>query len=88
MNKIIFLPVMLAACASPPPPSPVTEYKHQDLIIDRHVQAMSRNQIIDAVHECEGNGLRATMVYGKRKINGFTADVVVDVMCAPKYKFF
>lgn len=88
MRTLLFLPVILAACASPPPPSPVTEYKHQDLIIDRHVQAMSRNQIIDAVHECEGNGLRATMVYGKRKINGFTADVVVDVMCAPKYKFF
>lgn len=87
MKKLAFLPLVLAACSSPSPP-PVTEYKQQELIIDRQVQAMSRNQIIDAVHECEGNGLRATMVYSKRKINGFAADVVVDVMCAPKYKFF
>ena len=86
-----FLPLLLlAACSSPPPaPAPIaTTYKNQDLVIDSHVQAMSRTQIIDAVHECEGNGLRATMIYGKRKINGYTADVVVDVMCAPKHKFF
>lgn len=87
MRTLLFLPVMLAACSSPPP-SPATQYKHQDMIIDSQIQAMSRNQIIDAVHECEGNGLRATMIYSKRKINGFLADVVVDVMCAPKHKFF
>ena len=85
--KYLFLLLFIAACSSPAPPA-ATQYKHQDLVIDTHVQSMSRNQIIDAVHECEGNGLRATMVYAKRKINGYTADVVVDVMCAPKYKFF
>jgi len=49
---------------------------------------MSRNEVISAVHDCEGNGLRASMVYAKRQVNGFTVDVVIDVICAPKYKYF
>jgi hypothetical protein len=44
--------------------------------------------IIDAVGECQGNDLRAVMVYSKRKINGYSSEVVVDVYCAPRYKLF
>lgn len=76
------LTLVLAACSSGP------SYKKQDLIIDKHVNAMSRNEVISAVQECEGNGLRASMIYAKRQVNGFSVDVVIDVMCAPKYKFF
>lgn len=53
--------------------------------MDKELQPMSRNETIVAVRECETNGLRAVMVYGKRKINGYTADVVVEVSCAPKW---
>jgi hypothetical protein len=48
---------------------------------------MSRNEVILAVQECESSGLRAVMVFGKRKINNHTADVVADVTCAPKYRY-
>jgi len=96
MKKIIVIAVtsMLAACGSTQtPPAPqaqggFTGYKQQDLIIDKQVQAMSRNEVISAVHECEGNGLRANMVYAKRQVNGFSVDVVIDVVCAPKFKYF
>jgi hypothetical protein len=27
------------------------------------------------------------MIMAKRKINNYTADVVVDVTCAPKYRY-
>ena len=69
--------IALTACSSTPP--------HQTLIIDKEVQHMSRNEVITAINECEGNHTRAVMVYAKRKINGFTADVVVEVTCAPRY---
>lgn len=82
MKALYILPLLLVGCSSGP------QYKKQDMIIDRHVNVMSRNEIISAVHECEGNGLRASMIYAKRNINGFTADVVVDVLCAPKFKFY
>lgn len=69
--------IALTACSSTPP--------QQTLIIDKEVQHMSRNEVITAINECEGNNTRAVMVYAKRKINGFSADVVVEVTCAPRY---
>jgi hypothetical protein len=83
----IFVPVLLAACSQTTPPPVYSTYKQQDLIIDKQVQAMSRNEVISAVHDCEGNGLRASMVYAKRQVNGFSVDVVIDVVCAPKYRY-
>ena len=71
----------LTGCSSAP------QYAQQNLVIDRNVPAMSRNEVINGISDCEGNGTRAVMVYGKRQINGFTADVVVDVTCAPRYRF-
>ena len=73
----IFLLLALSACSTTPP--------SQTLVIDKDVQGMSRNEVITAINECEANGTRAVMVYAKRKISGYTADVVADVTCAPTY---
>lgn len=72
----------LTACSS-------TNFKpaEQNLVIDKEVQSMSRNEVITAINECESSGTRAVMIYGKRKINGYSADVVVEVTCAPKFKY-
>ena len=59
----------------------------QKLTVDKDIRAMSRNEVIMAVQECESSGLRAVMIFGKRKINNHTADVVADVTCAPKYRY-
>jgi len=75
--KYIFL-FLLAACAS----DPETEQK---LIMDKNIQPMGRNEVIDAIKQCEKNGLRAITIYGKRKINGYTAETLVDVTCGPKF---
>ncbi len=72
------LVLALTACSSYEPP-------RQKLIIDGEVQGMSRNEVVTAIIECEANGTRAVMVYAKRKISGYTADVVADVTCAPSY---
>ena len=83
MNKIAILLLLgLTACSSGP------QYKQQDLVIDKYVQTMSRNEVINAVRECEGNGLRASMVYAKRQVNGFSVDTVIDVTCAPRFRNF
>lgn len=60
-------------------------YAKQDLMLDREVTPMSRNEVILAIQECEMSKMRAVMVMGKRKISNHTTDVVVDVTCAPKY---
>jgi len=59
----------------------------QKMTLDKDIQAMSRNEVIMAVQECESSGLRAVMIIAKRKINNYTADVVADVSCAPKYRY-
>ena len=71
----------LEGCANNKPPEQV----HQELVVDKHVQPMSRNEVIVAVRECETSGLRAVMLYAKRKINGYTTDIVAEVTCAPRF---
>jgi len=59
----------------------------QQLIIDKQVASLTRNEVIHGVTECEGAGLRAHVITTKRSINGFTADIPVEVTCMPKYKY-
>jgi len=73
---------LLAGCSSAP-----TELNTR-LEVDKVIQPLSRNEVINGVTECEGNGLRAVMLYSKRKVNGYTSEVVIDVTCAPRYRTY
>ncbi len=75
--------IITAGCSSFTDPK-MTEQK---LIMDKEIQAMGRNEVIDAVKQCETSGLRAITIYGKRKINGYTAETIVDVTCGPKWYY-
>jgi hypothetical protein len=79
----IILAAAVAGCTSLPLNS--TLDAQQQLILDKKIQPLSRNEVITAVNECTNSGLRAVMLYGKRKINDYTTEIVVDVTCAPKY---
>jgi len=70
--------LLMTACAF----DPETDQK---LVMDKNIQPMGRNEVIDAIKQCEKNGLRAITIYGKRKINGYTAETLVDVTCGPKF---
>ena len=60
---------------------------NQDLVVDDKVQPMGRNEVIDAVRQCETSGLRAIPLYARRKVNGYTVETVIEVTCGPKYQF-
>ena len=77
--KYALLLLALVGCASE---SKITE---QQLIMDKQIQSMGRNEVIDAIKQCETSNLRAITVFGKRKINGYTAETIVDVTCGPKF---
>lgn len=89
--KKIFIAVCvvsaLAGCSSPK----VAEYRptvtYQDLVMDKKIQPLSRGEQIDAIKDCQEVGLRPRLVYGKRLVNGYSADVVLDVICSNKYAF-
>jgi hypothetical protein len=90
MKYILFLALFLTACASNKTPI-LQDQKHevpnQELIVDPRVQSMGRNEVIDAIKQCETAGLRAIPIYAKRKIAGYSVETVVEVTCGPRYTF-
>ncbi len=93
--KYILLFLALTGCAAGSswnasmgqPKTDAGSYKLQNLEVDANVQPLSRNEVIYAINECETNNTRAVMIYAKRKINGYTADIVVEVTCAPRTRY-
>jgi hypothetical protein len=74
---------VLAGCSSNKEPH-VTA---QNLVMDRNIQPLSRGEQIDAIKDCQEAGLRPRVIYGKRYVNGYTAETVIDVLCSNKYAF-
>ena len=58
---------------------------NQLLVLDQTVQPMDRVEVINAIKDCQSTGLRAVMIYSKKKINNQSTPIVVDVTCAPTY---
>jgi hypothetical protein len=81
----------LTACGtSTPPPTVAMDLKAPvvQLQYEAQVQQMNRNDVIQAVHDCEGNGLRATMVTSKRIVAGVLSNIIIDVQCVPRFRAF
>ena len=77
--KYTLILLILISCASDP------QIVNQELVIDKKIQGMGRQEVIEAIGQCESSKQRAVLLFGKRKINGYTTELVVDVTCAPKY---
>jgi hypothetical protein len=83
MKKLFFFPIFLMGCLTNPHQLP-----NSKLLVDEETYGLSRSEVIQAINECEGNGTRAVMLMGKRRVSGRITEIVVDVTCAPKYKYF
>jgi len=94
--KYALLLLALVGCASqqpapvytprPEPPVAIANTT-QELVMDKQIQPMGRNEVIDGVKQCESSGLRAIPIYAKRKINGYTVETIVEVTCGPRYTY-
>ena len=82
MKYIALLAVVLVGCSTTNNPN---AYPTQQLVIDTHVSAMSRQEVINAIHDCQSNGMRAVMVTSKKVVSGHITDVISEVTCAPRY---
>jgi len=93
--KYALLLLALVGCAGQQPapvytprPEPATVFNTtQELVMDKQIQPMGRNEVIDGVKQCESSGLRAIPIYAKRKINGYTVETIVEVTCGPRYTY-
>jgi len=82
MNRLVLIiPLVLGGCSS------TSDLPNSTLVVDKEIRGMSRNEVIMAINECEGNRTRAVVIMAKQKISGRTTDVVTDVTCAPKYAY-
>ncbi len=80
---LCWLAVITTGCSNFQPPKP----PDQELIVDARVQPMGRNEVIDAVKQCETSGLRAIPLYAKRRFGGYSVETVIEVTCGPKYVY-
>jgi len=75
--------VALVGCSSTKEP----HITAQTLIMDKNIQPLSRSEQIDAIKDCQEAGLRPRVIYGKRQVNGYSAETVIDVICSNRYAF-
>ena len=89
MKKVIgaFLLILLAACSGPGGVKYSSDAAPQTLIIDPAVQALSRQETIQASKECEAGGMQPMLIYGKRRIgnDAISKDIVVEVLCVTRW---
>lgn len=67
--------LLLGACSS---------MHNQDIIIEKQVYMMSRQEVITAIEDCKSAKLRPIIFYGRRKVMDKPIPFIVDVTCAPK----
>jgi len=87
MRAILLLPLLLTACGHNEPIRS-TQMPVVPVVVDPQAQQMSRNEVIHAVNDCEGNGLRAVPIISKRLISGMMSDIIIDVQCMPRLRWF
>jgi len=82
---VAFMALLTTGCSTPG--TVYNQAPTQQLVLDKQVASLTRNEVIHGVTECEGAGLRAHVVTTKRSINGYTADIPVEVTCMPRHKY-
>jgi uncharacterized protein YcfL len=75
--------VALVGCSSNKEP----HITAQTLVMDKNIQPLNRSEQIDAIKDCQEAGLRPRVIYGKRQVNGYSAETIIDVLCANRYGF-
>jgi len=83
MKYIALLAVVLVGCSSTG--NNYTQYPSQQLIIDKQVSEMSRQEVINGIHDCQSNGMRAVTITSKKMVSGHITDVITEITCAPRY---
>jgi hypothetical protein len=64
---------------------PASKLANTEVMVDKTTYVMTRNEMVNAIMDCEAAGTRPVVTTTRRKINGFLAEAPVDVTCMPKY---
>lgn len=69
----------LVGCGTPSPYG-----SESKLHVHKRAQAMSRQEVIIAIGDCEAAKLRPILIMAKRRVNDWDTDIIIDVTCGPK----
>lgn len=81
MKNILFVTVasaVIIGCSSNP------YGNRSELLVEKKVHAMSRQQVINGISDCEAAAMRPVVIMSKRRVGDYFSDVIIDVTCAPK----
>lgn len=53
------------------------------LFVPKRTQPMGRQEVIQAITDCEAAMTRPILIMGKQRINDWDTDIVLNVTCAP-----
>ena len=78
--------VALASCSSK---SSLEDSKYRakhntDVIVEKKVHLMHRQEVINAIEDCKTANLRPVIFYSHRYVNERPIPMIADVTCAPK----
>jgi PBP1b-binding outer membrane lipoprotein LpoB len=88
------LVVLLVGCANntrapvadyQPAMQPAMQPAAQEMMLDKKTSPLSRGEQIEAMNECRANELRPRIIYARRIVNGQSVEIVLDIICAPKF---
>lgn len=84
---ILILATAIVSCTNtskqnlPPPPT------SSALLTEPEVHQMSRQEVIEAIHDCQENNMRAVIVTTKHRVGRSYTDIVIEVTCRPRFLF-
>ena len=87
---LLILTMGIASCSSPKHKtvtlgSEVPQGK-AELIHEKHMFQMSRQETINAINDCHSANLRAIIYHSRLKVTGRFIPIPVSIQCAPKIK--
>ena len=87
-GKLLTISSVLLVTACSNQPKPFTDKfraKHNtDVIVEKKVHMMHRQEVINAIEDCKTANLRPVLFYSHRYVNERPIPMIADVTCAPR----
>ena len=91
LGKLLTISSVLLVTACSNNPKPFTDKfraKHNtDVIVEKKVHLMHRQEVINAIEDCKTANLRPVLFYSTRYVNDRPVPMIADITCAPRSSY-
>jgi hypothetical protein len=77
---------IVTACSNQPKPftDKFRDKHNTDVIVEKKVHMMHRQEVINAIEDCKTANLRPVLFYSTRYVNDRPVPMIADITCAPR----